>query len=243
MDDLFRGRNVDWEIIILCVRWTLRFKSSFRYLVDMMAVCRTSLAHTTIRFRIARYVSEFEKRWTCFTCRAVASWRVDETYVKIKGRRTLLLSLSNHLSPAPQRGKDGRCPAPRQAECHCSRSVFRRAITGQGRLPSTITLDGCHVFHRTAREILGEDRCGKRTKILFSSHFNNLIEWDHRIIALRRSPMLGLKRFSAPRSPSPALNSRIGSGPLCGPGRQFRFGTLRIKDNRTPEISNAVLAA
>jgi hypothetical protein len=37
MDDLFKGRHFDREIIILCVRWYLRFKLSFRDLVEMMA--------------------------------------------------------------------------------------------------------------------------------------------------------------------------------------------------------------
>ena len=37
IDDLFKGRHFDREIIILCVRWYLRFKLSFRDLVEMMA--------------------------------------------------------------------------------------------------------------------------------------------------------------------------------------------------------------
>jgi len=90
MDDLFKGRHFDREIIILCVRWYLRFKLSFRDLVEMMAERGISLAHTTIMRWIARYVPEFEKRWNRFACRAGASWRVDETYVKIKVRWTYL---------------------------------------------------------------------------------------------------------------------------------------------------------
>jgi transposase-like protein len=79
IDDLFKGRHFDREIIILCVRWYLRFKLSFRDLVEMMAERGISLAHTTIMRWIARYVPEFEKRWNRFACRAGASWRVDET--------------------------------------------------------------------------------------------------------------------------------------------------------------------
>ena len=37
IDDLFKGRHFEREIIILCVRWYLRFKLSFRDLVEMMA--------------------------------------------------------------------------------------------------------------------------------------------------------------------------------------------------------------
>ncbi len=90
IDDLFKGRHFDREIIILCVRWYLRFKLSFRDLVEMMAERGLSLAHTTVMRWIERYVPEFEKRWNSFARQAGGSWRVDETYVKIKGRWTYL---------------------------------------------------------------------------------------------------------------------------------------------------------
>jgi len=48
IDDLFKGRHFDQEIIILCVRWYLRFKLNFRDLVEMMAERGFSLAHTAI---------------------------------------------------------------------------------------------------------------------------------------------------------------------------------------------------
>ena len=53
IDDLFKGRHFDCEIIILCVRWYLRFKLSLRDLVEMMAECGIDLAHTTIMRWIA----------------------------------------------------------------------------------------------------------------------------------------------------------------------------------------------
>ena len=90
LDELFKGRHFDREIIVLCVRWYLRYKLSFRDLVEMMAERGLSLAHTTIMRWIQRYVPEFERRWNRFTRPAGLSWRVDETYVKIKGRWTYL---------------------------------------------------------------------------------------------------------------------------------------------------------
>ena len=48
IDELFMGRHFDREIIILCVRWYLRFKLSLRDLVEMMAERGIDLAHTTI---------------------------------------------------------------------------------------------------------------------------------------------------------------------------------------------------
>jgi DDE domain len=90
MDELFKGRHFDREIIVLCVRWYLRYKLSFRDLVEMMAERGLSLAHTTIMRWIQHYAPEFEKRWNRFARQAGRSWRVDETYAKIKGRWTYL---------------------------------------------------------------------------------------------------------------------------------------------------------
>jgi hypothetical protein len=47
VEQLFEDRHFDREVIILCVRWYLRFKLSLRDRVEMMAECGLSLAHTT----------------------------------------------------------------------------------------------------------------------------------------------------------------------------------------------------
>ena len=82
---LFEGRHFDREVIILCVRWYLRFKLSLRDLVEVMAERGLSMAHTTIMRWVERYAPEFEKRWRRFARAVGQSWRVDETYVKIRG--------------------------------------------------------------------------------------------------------------------------------------------------------------
>ena len=48
IEELFVGHHFDREVIILCVRWYLRYKLSFRDLVEMMAERGLQLAHTTI---------------------------------------------------------------------------------------------------------------------------------------------------------------------------------------------------
>jgi transposase-like protein len=85
LEELFAGRHFDREVIILCVRWYLRFKLSLRDLVEMMAERGLSLAHTTIMRWVRHYTPEFEKRWRRYALAVGRSWRVDETYVKIKG--------------------------------------------------------------------------------------------------------------------------------------------------------------
>ena len=86
MDELFKGRHFEPEVVVLCVRWYLRFKLSLRDLVEMMAERGLALAHTTIMRWVQRFVPEFEECWDRFASKSGRSWRVDETYVKIRGR-------------------------------------------------------------------------------------------------------------------------------------------------------------
>src|SRR3979490_651246 len=76
LDELFKGRHFDREVIILCVRWYLRYKLSFRDLVEMMAERGLNLAHTTILRWVRRYTPEFIKRWNRFGRGSGRSWRV-----------------------------------------------------------------------------------------------------------------------------------------------------------------------
>lgn len=87
------GRHFNREIIVFCVRcvvWYLRYKLSLRDLVEMIAERGLSLTHTTILRWVKRYTPEFIKRWDRLATTAGRSWRVDETYVKIRGKWTCL---------------------------------------------------------------------------------------------------------------------------------------------------------
>ena len=87
---LFHGRHFDRSIIILCVRWYITYKLSYRDLVEMMAERGVDVSHTTILRWVQCYVPEFEKCWQRYARPVGTSWRVDETYIKVKGRWTYL---------------------------------------------------------------------------------------------------------------------------------------------------------
>ena len=68
---MFKGRHFDQEIIILCVRWYVTYKLSYRDLAAMMLERGISVAPSTIFRWVQRYVPEFEKRWDRFSRSAV----------------------------------------------------------------------------------------------------------------------------------------------------------------------------
>jgi hypothetical protein len=78
--ELFKGRQFDREVNVLCVRWYLSYKLSSRDLVEIMSERSIALAHTTILRWVQRYVPEFEKLWKRYARPVGGSWRCDETY-------------------------------------------------------------------------------------------------------------------------------------------------------------------
>lgn len=81
----FKWRHFEAESILLCVRWYLRYALSYRDLEEMMAERGLSVNHTTISRWVQRYAPELEKQYRPHLKITTASWRVDETYVKVKG--------------------------------------------------------------------------------------------------------------------------------------------------------------
>ena len=147
LNELFEGRHFDQEVIVLCVRWYLRFKLSYRDLVEMMAERGLSMAHTTIMRWVHHYAPEFERRWNRFARPAGPSWRVDETYVKIRGKWMYLYRAVDGAGGTV----DFRLSSHR--DVGAAKAFFRKAIKSQGAAPGTITLDGYAASHRAVREM------------------------------------------------------------------------------------------
>src|SRR6202022_3276066 len=187
--ELFEGRHFDREVIILCVRWYLRFKLSLRDLVEMMAERGLSMAHTTIMRWVQRYAPEFEKRWRRFARAVGQSWRVDKGYVKIRGEWCYLYRAVDRAG----RTVDFRLSTKRDVAA--AKAFFRKAIKSQGSTPRTITLDGYAASHRAVLEMKANGQLRADTTLRSSKYLNNLIEQDHRGAKLRIGPMLGFKWF------------------------------------------------
>jgi IS6 family transposase len=77
---LFKGRHFEAEIIVVCVRWYLRYALSYRDLEELMAERNPRVDHVTIWRWVRRYAPELTKCCRRELRRTNASWRVDETY-------------------------------------------------------------------------------------------------------------------------------------------------------------------
>ena len=118
------------------------------------------------------------------------SWRVDETYVQIRGRWCYL------YRAVDKQGRTVDFLLRRDRGIVAAQAFFRKALhTNGGRGPRTITLDG-HLPSRRALWLLRrENLLWRYVKVRTCKYLNNIVEQDHRAIKRRCSAMRGLKAF------------------------------------------------
>ena len=83
---IFKWRQTEPELILCAVRWYLRYSLSFRDVEELLSERGLKSDHTTIWRWVQRYGPELEARLRRHLKPTNRSWRVDETYVRVKGR-------------------------------------------------------------------------------------------------------------------------------------------------------------
>ena len=229
---LFRGRHFDRSIITLCVRWYVTYKLSYRDLVEMMSERGGAVSHTTILRWVQCYVPEFEKRWNHYARPVGTSWRVDETYIKVRGRWNYL------YRAVDKRGLTVDFLLSEHRDVAAAERFFTRAVQQHG-APTSITLDGYPATHAAVAELKGRGVLRPQAKVRTSKYLNNLIEQDHRRVKQRIYPMLGFKKFAN-------ASVAISGIELVMKIRKRQFDTTLLAHRvggRVPHVWEAVLAA
>ena len=81
----FKGSHFERDVILWGVRWYVAYPISYRQLEEMMDERGVEVDHSTLNRWVLKYVPLLETRF-CARKRSVgSSWRLDETYVKVKG--------------------------------------------------------------------------------------------------------------------------------------------------------------
>src|SRR5580693_9117194 len=83
---LFKWRQFEPEVILLAVGWYLRFSLSYRDVEELLAERGLFLDHVTVWRWVQRYAPQIQHRLRPRLRPTNDSWRVDETYIRVKGK-------------------------------------------------------------------------------------------------------------------------------------------------------------
>jgi transposase, IS6 family len=195
---LFRGRHFEDVIIVLCVRWYLRYSLSYRDLQEMMAERGLAVDHVTIWRWVQRYAPVLNQRLNRERRRPNRSCRVDETYVRVAGSWVYLYravdsagdTIDFMLSP--------------NRDFVAAKQFLQLALHRSGRRPRVVNVDGHPAYASAIAEMREEGELGQRCRCRPSPYMNNVIEQDHRFVKKRIAASLWF------RSVDGALNTIAG---------------------------------
>lgn len=176
---LFRGRHFEDQMIVLCVRWYLRYSLSYRDLEEMMAERGGSVDHSTVARWVVRYAPELRRRIHRHLRKPNRSWRVDETYIRVRGRWTYLYravdsagqTIDFMLSP--------------KRDSIAARHFLQLALARTGTRPRVINVDGHPAYPHVIANLKRSGELGRNCHCRAAPYLNNIIEQDHRFIKKR----------------------------------------------------------
>jgi transposase-like protein len=186
----FKGRQFAAEVILWAVRWYLMFPVSYRDLELMLLDRGVEVDHSTIFRWVQAYAAELEKRVRPHLRMSNGSWRVDETYVRVKGRWTYL------YRAVDSRGQTIDFLLSAKRDAAAAKRFFRKAHVQPHTVnPRTITVDKNPAYPKAVTEMKRSAELWRRSRLRQVKYLNNIVEQDHRRVKRLIRPGLGFGSF------------------------------------------------
>lgn len=159
-----------------------------------MAERGVEVDHSTINRWVLKYAPELDKRIRPFLNLTNDSWRVDETYIEVRGVWKYLYravdSAGNTLDFMLRAKRDGKAAA----------RFFRKVLKAtHTQAPRVITVDKNAAYPVAMDRLKADEAITAETELRQSKYLNNIIEQDHRNIKRITRPMTGFKSFNSAR--------------------------------------------
>ncbi|MED1047633.1 IS6 family transposase [Bacillus mycoides] len=189
-ENIFKWKHYQPDIILLTVRWYLRYNLSFRDLVEMMGERGLIIAHTTIMRWVHQYGPELNQRIRKYLKQTNDSWRVDETYVKVKGQWMYL------YRAVDSEGDTFDFYLSQTRNHKAAKRFFNKALRSfHVSNPRVITVDKNPSYSMAIAKLKKEKKIPNDIPIRQVKYLNNIVEQDHRFIKKCVHSMLGFKSF------------------------------------------------
>src|ERR1700753_1652668 len=181
--------NYPLGVILLRVRWYVAYSLSLRNLEEMIAERGFEVDHSTVHRWVITLVPLFEKTFRRHKRAVGRNWRMDETYIKVKGDWKYLYRAVDKARPSTF------CREPTGTR-FAARRYFEKAI-GRNGAPETVTVDRSGANPAALQAIHAERKTP--IKVWQNKYLNNVVEQDHRAIKRIVKPMMGFKNFRCAR--------------------------------------------
>src|SRR5271157_5712657 len=211
----FKWRHFEADIMLLCVRWYVRYSLSYRDLEEMMLERGLHVDYTTIYRWVQQYAPELDKRCRPHLKACNDSWKVDETYIKIRKTWMYLYravdsqgnTLEFLLSPtrdaeAAKRffmkalhSTAGSAPQARPLQEQGTQPEALAAPTTTKSAPRVINVDKNAAYPKAIAELKAAGLLTESVELRQVKYLNNLVEQDHRFIKRLVKPGMGFFSF------------------------------------------------
>jgi len=191
---IFKWRQFEPAMIVASVNWYLRYSLSLRDVEELLIERGVSADHTTVWRWVQRYAAELEKRLRPRLKPTNKSWRVDETYIRVKGKWTYLYRAVDSTGATI----DFLLSAHRDAAA--AKRFFQKALRSVGHpTPRVINVDKHPCYPPVVVELKKEGFLRRRCRLRPVQYLNNILEQDHRAIKRCVKASQGFRSFWAAR--------------------------------------------
>jgi putative transposase len=187
----FKGAHFPKDIILMGVRWYIAYPLSYRHVEELMHERGVPVDHATIQRWVVKYSPQLEEAFHRRKRPVWVSWRMDETYIRIKGQWYYL------YRAVDKTGQTIDFLLTQHRDERAAKRFLTKAIRRNG-VPEKITIDGSEANAAAIRSYNTEH--GTAIIIRQVKYLNNVVEQDHRAVKRITRPMLGFKSFDAAQS-------------------------------------------
>jgi putative transposase len=220
----FKGSHFEREVILWGMRWYVAYPISYRQLEEMMQERGVEVDHSTLNRWVVKYVPLLDEQFRERKRPVGSSWRMDETYVRIKGVWKYLYRAVDKAGATV----DFLLTAKRDRKAALR---FLRKAIGHNGAPEKITIDKSGANTAAIESYNKDHKAG--IEIRQVKYLNNIVEQDHRAVKRLARPMLGFKSFRSAQVTLTGIELM----------HMIRKGQLRTKGNLRPAQAFYSLAA
>ena len=187
----FKGRQFPGEVIILCVRWYLRYPLSYPHVTELVAERGVEVHASCIWRWVQAYAPELNKRCRPHLKPTNKSYRIDETYIKVKGEDKYLYRALDSTGQTI----DFLLTAKRDTAA--AKRFLRKAMDASGNpMPRVINVDKNPAYPAAVRALKADGAIPRRVILRQCKYLNNVIEQDHRTVKEKSLASQGLWNLS-----------------------------------------------